>query len=185
MATSPSPQPTSVTLESILGPGFRTTLTAWRATVQGFDNELCNGLNLLGDPSKVAAAREVFDGMRRECWDLSDQVARVTRTVNSIKEILEVRKAEAEYKTTIVNAWPSDVVAERVSYLGTAAVAAGGAAYALSGYPHVSFALLPTAVLWAAGLGLLSFGVYRLVKNQRERFEFFRRQFKLEIEGKI
>jgi len=185
MANKPQAQPTSVTLEAIFGEGFRTTLLAWQATVQDFDTDLCNGLNALGDPSKAQVAREALDGLRRKCWDLKSQIARVGNSVTSIKEILEVRKAEAEYKTTIVNAWPADLVAERVSYLGTGILAAGGAAYALSGYPSVSYTLLPTLLLWGVGLGLLLFGIWRLRKNQRERFDFFRQQFKLEIEGKV
>jgi hypothetical protein len=184
MAVPPAAQPTSMTLEKIFGEGFRTTLLAWRETVQDFDTDICIGLNSLADPSKIQTVRDALEGLRRKCWDLRSQIGKVEGTVSSIKDILEVRKAEAEYKTTIVNSWPVDLVAERVSYLGTGVLAAGGAAYALSGYPSVSNALLPTLILWAVGLGLLILGISRLVKNQRDRFDFFRRQFKLEIEGK-
>jgi len=179
----PPAQPTSVTLDQIFGKGFRTTLLAWRETIHGYDSDLVVGLNLMGE-AKTQEARDAFNNLRRKIWDLERQLSQVEEFVESVKEILEVRKAEAEYKTTIVNAWPADLVAERVSYLGTGILAAGGAAYALSGYPSVSYVLLPTLVLWGVGLGLLLFGISRLVKNQRARFAFFRRQFALEIEGR-
>jgi hypothetical protein len=132
----------------------------------------------------IARAQSI-DDLRTKLWDFQSQIGRVSQTVTTVSEILAVRKAEAEDKSTIVNTWPLDVVPERVSYLGTGILAAGGISYALSGYPWLTLNILPTLVFWGVGLGLLAYGISRLVRNQREKFDFFRRQFKLEITGEI
>lgn len=185
MANSDAAQPTSTTLAALFGAGFKTSLATWNNAVSGFDSYIVTALNSLSDQSKVPQARQALTELRTKLWDLRSEISRVYDTTTNVGEILNLRKAEAEYKTAIVNAWPNDLVAERVAYLGTGILAAGGAAYALSGYPSVSYTLLPTLVLWGVGLGLLLFGISRLVENQRDRFAFFRRQFKLEIEGKV
>lgn len=187
MPDSDPPSPTSVTLEALLGVGFRATLEQWQEILsREIDTDVVLGLNLLGQ-AKYDQARTAIESARARLFDLQNQVARARESVSKVKEVLEVRKIEAEYKSVIVGVWPYDTVAERVSYLGTGILAAGGAAYALSGYPPISVSttILPTFILWGVGLGLLIYGIIRLVENQRLKFDFFRRQFKYEIEGKI
>lgn len=174
--------PTSTTLQSILGLGFRTTLLAWRETTTGFDSLLCNALNNLRD-EKVA--RENLDQLRRDIYDLGRQIESIRVSTGNLREVLEIRKAEAEYKAAIVNSWPPDVVAERATYFGAGVFASGGVAYALTGYPALTLTLVPSALLWLLGAGLVTYGLWKLVRSQREKFDFFTRQFNLEIAGKV
>ncbi len=98
----------------------------------------------------------------------------------NLSDVLEVDKADADLKAVIVNTWPRDVVGDRMTWLGTGLLGAGGAAYAIFGSPlNVTASLLPAAVLWVLGIGLLLWGFRSLARWQRRRWAFFSERFEI------
>jgi hypothetical protein len=106
------------------------------------------------------------------------EVAAVRSNLDRLGELLEVSRREADYKGVIVNAWPRNVVADKMTYLGAALVAAGSAAFAIVGFPSLtdSVVLVPVT-FWGLGIVLLIDGLWSLRRWERHRWAYFRKQF--------
>ncbi len=102
----------------------------------------------------------------------------------NLGDVLEVMKAEADFKGVIVNSWPKNVVADRMTYLGAAFLAAGSGAFtvfaAVFGLPlDTLLALIPPAFLWAPGVLLLVWGLWSLRRTEKHRWAYFQEQFEI------
>lgn len=164
---------------------MRSSMDRWIKGLRELESPLAHAQNTargakMSPPIDVGG---VIESSRLAIQAIASEIVLARERLSAAKEVMEVRKAEAEYKCSIVEAWPNDQVAERVSYLGAGIFAAGGAAYALTGYPTHSLSLVPPILFWACGFGLLVFGIWRVNKNQRDKETFFKSQFEPEIKG--
>ncbi len=80
----------------------------------------------------------------------------------TLQEILKMKRAEAEFQTIVVGAFPPDRLSEIFGTMSVALVGSGGAAYAL--YHSVSIA--PSIVLWIFGAITLGLTVFFRRGNQ-------------------
>ena len=164
---------------------MRSSMDRWLKALRNLDTPLVLAQNTARG-AKTSPPVDVggsIESARAALVTLAAEIALARERLSAAKEIMEVRKAEAEYKCSIIEAWPEDQVAERVSYLGAGIFAAGGAAYALTGYPTHSLSLVSPVLFWLVGLALLVLGIWRVNKNQRNKEGFFRAQFEPEIKG--
>lgn len=96
----------------------------------------------------------------------------------NLGDVLEVMKADADYKAVVVDAWPKSVFADRMTYLGTALLGAGSGTYAIFGTPlELGPSLVPALVLWGIGLALLLAGLFGVRERERLKWDFFTERF--------
>ncbi len=103
-----------------------------------------------------------------------------------IQDDLTAAKAEVEYRTSLVEAWPSGNLWDKLSYIATALFGAGGAAFFFFAANLASNPdwYVPAVVLWCAGGILMIVSLWGLRKADRKRFDFFSSQFQIPDEFK-
>ncbi len=116
--------------------------------------------------------------------NLRNEMDLVLTNFANLGDMLDVLKAEADFKGVIVNSWPKNVVADRMTYLGAAFLAAGSGAFTVFafvfGLPlNALVTLIPPAFLWAPGILLLTWGLWSLRKTERRRWDYFQQQFEI------
>ena len=112
-----------------------------------------------------------LDKMVREMNEASEDL---TSTAQSF----EVLRNKAAYKGAIVDAWPRDIFADRLTYFGTALLGVGSGTFILLGAP-ISLVLLAPMILWATGFVLLGWGLTGVREREAHRWDFFKTEFKL------
>ncbi len=116
---------------------------------------------------------------------VANTLNRIIREMNEVSgdltsnaQSFEVLKNEAAYKGAIVDAWPRDIFADRLTYFGTALLGVGSGTFILLGAP-ISLVLLAPMILWATGFVLLGWGLTGVREREAHRWDFFKTEFKL------
>jgi len=117
---------------------------------------------------------------------IESEMSSATRNLQVIEQDLVAAKAEVAYRTSLVEAWPSGTLWDKLSYIATALFGAGGAAFFffaanLAGNPDW---YVPAIVLWGAGVILMACSLEGLRRAERKRFNFFSHQFQIPPEFK-
>lgn len=118
----------------------------------------------------VAAARDLSR--------LQSEMLSARNDFRVVGEDMEAAKKEVEYRSALLVAYPSSGFLDKVSYLGTALLGAGGAAFLVeTTYALGSIRYLPAVVLWLSGGGLIAYSLWGLVGWERSRWDFYAEQF--------
>ena len=81
--------------------------------------------------------------------------------------------------------WPADALADRLIAIGLGALASGGAAYFIAGYPGFSLRLVPSLVSWIPGFVLLAIGLVRLAHHEEVKMAHFLQAFHVSDSQKV
>jgi hypothetical protein len=157
---------------------LRASIPDWYSKVTGIRNGIKN-----------RAEKEIsdqFDDWEKTLTRISDEMGSAAVNLKVIQDDLAAAKAEVEYRTSLVQAWPSGSLWDKLSYIATAMFGAGGAAFFffaanLGGNPDW---YVPAVVLWLAGGFLMACSLAGLRKAERKRFDFFSDQFQIPSEFK-
>lgn len=103
------------------------------------------------------------------------EVSGAMENLRVIKEDLDAAKAEADYGSVLVTTWPANHYLDRMAYIGTAIVGAGGAAFLVGSGVRDAFPewWMPAAGLWVFGLILLIYALRGLRDWERQKFAFY------------
>jgi len=147
--------------------GFASSLKNWEKTL----GQLLTQLRYPGQSKSDPPPN--LDGLAKALNLLRNEIAAASNSLNNVDEVLRLRGSEANLHAAVVNAWPAATAARETLLLGAGIFGAGGAAYAALGYPRASAELVPSLALWAAGLGLIIWGLNRLVLHESKRWAYF------------
>ena len=151
---------------------FSTSLKDW-------DSRIVNGLNTLSRLPQMTPAEQaqMVQSVHAQFSEIRTAIWLAQQDLESVKEILDLRRSEARFKGVGMKLWPADVTAERLMYLGVALFGAAsvsatvGAAVFGKGTTLLSIFLLVSAVV-AFIMGLLG-----LANDQRQRWYYYCDQF--------
>src|SRR5439155_3186537 len=104
---------------------------------------------------------------------IMDEMATAEGELNVIDSDLRAAKSDAEYREVLVRAWPMNHFLDRMTYLGTAVLGAGGAAFVFVGLDLALF-------FWLVGSVLMGGGLWGLWEWERKRWDFYADQFSVE-----
>lgn len=111
----------------------------------------------------------------------SSSVTLAKQNLDSVTDILNLRKASYEVKEVVVRSWPKRSLTERLSYISTALFPIGGTPFILTGGEVTEAALATAAVIWSMAGILLLGSLGHLFLDDREKWKYFKREFDLEI----
>ncbi len=151
----------------------RREIKEWRERVGELQN-YC--LSLVEQFNKVEDHKERAEHFRQVTLMLYKDIDESTRGWTRTKEELEARKSYMDLQAKIIEAWPRPATAERLFYVGTGFLGAGGVAYAYLGAGDV----LAYLFLWAVGIGCLIGSVLGLWRYDKNRATYF-----AEIRGRL
>lgn|SRR2546428_2763099 len=153
---------------------LRASIADWWNKVSGTRNEIKNRGN-------TAVAPATFDGWEKTLTRVADEMASASRNLQIVQEDLTAAKAEVEYRASLVEAWPSGSLWDKLPYIATALFGAGGAAFFFFAANLASNPdwYVPAVVIWGAGGVLMTVSLWGLGKADRKRFDFFSYQFEI------
>ena len=146
-----------------------TSISKWEGRVV----DLLNSLGTVSEPTELEARRKAADLLRGALTALRQELIRAPGALTGVEELLRIRTAEAQYRGAVLGAWPPATLAREMTYLGASLFGAGGAAYALLGYPSFESKLIPAVLLWILGLGIVVDGLRRLRDHEARRWRYF------------
>lgn len=157
---------------------LRASIADWWNKVSGIRNGIKNRADI-----KIA---EQFDDWEKSLTRVANEMGSAAANLKVIQEDLTAAKAEVEYRTSLVEAWPSGNLWDKLSYIATALFGAGGAAFFFFAANLASNPdwYVPAVVLWGAGGILLTISLVGLGIAERKRFDFFSHQFQIPPEFK-
>ena len=119
----------------------------------------------------LAEAAEEIEALRLE-------VNASARDLSNNETTLQILKTEVEYKAAIVDAWPRNLFADRLTYFGTALLGVASGTFIILGAPLDQFLLAPL-VLWIAGFLLLGVGLGGVAIRESHRWDYFKVEFEI------
>ncbi len=150
--------------------------------------EAVKGRSLESWSSSVYVAKQVFDSIVKPTGApnpeavkemaahqaivlsaVGEEMSRAAQGLVRVREDLEVRAAYAELQNKVISGWPKPAIAERLFYIGSGFLGAGGVAYAYLGASEVVVYL----IFWTVGIACLIGGVLGLYRYDRDRGRYF------------
>jgi hypothetical protein len=148
---------------------FATSINRWESWVI----TLYNGVGKMSDPTNPEERMRAATAYRESLLGLRQELINAPSNLALVEDVLRAKAAEAKYRGAVLKAWPPAAVAREMLYLGAALFGAGGAAYALLGYPALDGRIVPPVILWTFGLGVVLEGLRRLEAHESRRWRYF------------
>jgi hypothetical protein len=148
---------------------LRGNLTTWRNQLQ----EVYNVIHQQQPPGKPYADPNLVAAHSKMLNRIMDEMAVADGDLAVIDSDLRAAKSDAEYREVLVRAWPVNHFLDRMTYLGTAVLGAGGAAFVLVGLNLALF-------FWLIGGALMGAGLGGLWEWERKKWDFYADQFSVE-----
>ena len=111
-------------------------------------------------------------------------VTTAKQNLDSVSEILNLRKASYEVKEVVVRSWPKRALTERLTYISTALFPIGGTPFVLTGGEATQAAMLTAAMIWAMATAMLIGSLAHLYLDDREKWSYFKREFEVQTTKK-
>ena len=107
----------------------------------------------------------------------SNNLASQTKVkVDSVKELLELKKISYEAREIASRSWPKKTWIERLTWVATALFPSGGVPFVLSG-GVTEVALASATVIWSAATVSLIISLWALKNEDDRKRAFFKREF--------
>lgn len=106
-----------------------------------------------------------------------DYISRARDAYTKIKEYLEIIKADAEYRSIVLGAWPERKLPGRAALLGGGLLGAGSGAFLFIG-------IAGAIIFWVIGLILLGMGLWWTDREDKRRSEKYESDFLSESKWK-
>lgn len=147
---------------------LRGDLKDWLEKIQNLRTEFVNaaGSKNKYDPSWFAGHLPTLNR-------LTEEMSRSFTNLTVINQDLVAAKSDAEYREVLVRAWPTNHFLDRMTYIGTAVLGAGGAAYLFVGLDLALF-------FWGVGVTLMGAGLAGLWEWERKKWDFYADQFSVD-----
>ncbi len=153
------------------------TLSNWQNRLNSSEGRVRSVLQTLkgrGSPEDVNKLTKTVKSL----GEIKEEIQATRAYLGNLSEVNEVMKRDADLKAVVVNTWPKNVFADRMTYLGTVLVAAGTGTYAFLGVPtEIGAVLLPPAILWISGFVLLVWGLVGVRRREALKWFYFTREF--------
>ena len=122
-----------------------------------------------------------FEEWEKTLTRISEEIESATNNLQVIHDDLVAAQAEVAYRTSLVAAWPSGSLWDKLSFIATALFGAGGAAFFffaanLASNPNW---YVPAVVLWVAASISMIVSLLGIEWAERKRFNFFSHQFQI------
>lgn len=151
-----------------------TSIGSWENQVVGIMNGIAGAVARGAMPGGGLnpEAQGLYDRLTALRQELIDAQARLQR----LREVVTLRTEGVGLVAAVINAWPPAVAAREMILVGAGLFGAGGATYAAVGYPLAAEPriILPLA-LWGLGIGILAWGLAKLVSHDNKRWKYFTR----------
>ena len=153
---------------------LRASLPDWWSKITGIRNGIKNRAD-------INLAPATFDEWEKTLTRVLEEMGSAATNLKTIQDDLNAARSEVAYRKSLVDAWPSGSLWDKILYIAITLFGAGGAAFYfvaanLSGNPYWP---LPAGVLWVVGGALLVVSLRGLGKADRKRFDFFSYQFEI------
>lgn len=133
--------------------------------------------NLEGKPDQPGNVNQLA-GALDSLGKMQEEIHATSTHLGNLSEVNQVMKRDADLQAVVVNTWPKNVFADRMTYLGTVLVAAGTGTYAFLGAPtEIGAVLLPPAILWISGFVLLVWGLIGVRRREALKWSYFTKEF--------
>jgi hypothetical protein len=148
---------------------LRGNLTTWKNQLQ----EVYTVIHQQQPPGKPYADPNLVAAHTKMLNRIMDEMANAEGDLTVIDSDLRAAKSDAEYREVLVRAWPVNHFLDRMTYLGTAVLGAGGAAFVFVGLYLALF-------FWLIGGALMGAGLGGLWERERKKWDFYADQFSVE-----
>lgn len=146
------------------------------ASLPGWSSQIGFVLGQLKGPDGARSFEDLsVETLRARNVRLYDDLERVRSSMQPVvskgivvQEILKIKRAEAEFQTIVVGAFPPDRLSELLGTMSVALVGGGGVAYALSAGLGVA------AVLWVFGAVVLGATVWSRAAHQQRHMKLYK-----------
>ena len=127
-----------------------------------------------------------FDEWEKTLTRVLEEMGSAAANLKTIQDDLNATRSEVAYRKSLVDAWPSGSLWDKMSYIAITLFGAGGAAFyfAAANLSSNPYWPVPAGVLWVVGGALLVVSLRGLGKADRKRFDFFSYQFQIPPEFK-
>ncbi len=143
----------------------RRQIKEWRDWV----GNLLNYINSLKENPTRQVQVDQAQHFSKIAQDLYAEIDESTRSWTKTREEIDARKSYMDLQAKIIEAWPRPATAERLFYVGTGFLGAGGVAYAYLGAVEVAAYVF----LWRVGIACLIGSVIGLWRYDRDRTAYF------------
>jgi hypothetical protein len=144
---------------------LRADLSKWRQTLETIGSGIQDKLGSTPDPA--------LKSWHASIYRLLPEIASSENDLHVVADDLRAAKNDAEYREVLVRAWPVNHFLDRMTYIGTAILGAGGAAFVFVGLNLALF-------FWIIGLVLMGAGLGGLWEWERKKWDFYADQFGIE-----
>jgi len=121
-----------------------------------------------------------MDNIRTWISKCMSNVTTAKQNLDSVSEILNLRKASYEVKEVVVRSWPKRAFTERLSYISTALFPIGSAPLLLAGGQLTESSVLAAAFIWSMATILLIGSLAHIYLDDRDKWAYFEREFELQ-----
>lgn len=147
---------------------LRATLANWRHTLETIGTGLQERLPKTGTPDPS------FKSWHNSIYRVIAEMDSAREDLRVVGEDLAAAKVDAEYGSVLVTTWPANHYLDRMAYVGTAIIGAGGAAFLVgAGIRDFAEWWVPPVFLWGIGLTLLIYALRGLADWERQKFDFY------------
>jgi len=144
---------------------LRSSLNNWQQVLQTVGTGIQEKLSAAKDPA--------LSSWHTIIYRVIAEINSAMNDLHVLSEDLTASRSDAEYREVLVRAWPVNHFLDRMTYIGTAVLGAGGAAFIFHG-------LDLAIVFWAIGLILMGLGLGGLWEWERKHWDFYADQFKVD-----
>ncbi len=123
-------------------------------------------------------AKQFLPNLVNSIQQASGKISDVRSDLEFFKERIELMKVSYEAREIALRSWPKKAWIERLVWVATALFPAGGVPFVLAGGLTVE-SLLAAGVMWTVGSITLIWSLMALRREDRERWEFFKREFNI------
>ncbi len=156
---------------------LRASLPDWWSKITGIRNGIRNRARADIKPP----IDEQFDEWEKTLTRVLEEMGSAATNLKTIQDDLNAARSEVAYRKSLVDAWPSGSLWDKMSYIAITLFGAGGAAFyfAAANLSSNPYWPVPAGVLWVVGGALLVISLRGLGKADRKRFDFFSYQFEI------
>jgi len=119
---------------------------------------------------------QAFENAKASIGKCRSEVYNAKSNLDTVSEILNVRKASLELKEVVLRSKPRSAFVERMTWIATALFPAGGFSFVLAGGVNDA-SILVAGVVWAVAAVLMIASLGYLKIDDDERREYFKKEF--------
>jgi len=167
----------SKTLRDEVEKDFVVRIEDWIKTVEGLQMSIPDPSEK-GQEKPISTILSNLRSVRTQLSQLASSMYASKQNLDSVGEILSVRKTSTELKGIVISSWPPRSIIERLTYVAGLLFPAGGVPIALAGGITKESALF-SAVMWSVATVLLAWSLIEIRKYDMRKWDYFEQEFEI------